>query len=187
MQNRIDSRYQNASDSKYHPGDCKCEKRRVETNILIECQSCIDGGRRHGRRRCTCETRTIIHTMCSTCAMYRDKLDELHSELDDALYTLSCNIKGFCECQPDVDEVTRISIEMRLCNHHLLQNLVRVPEPDIVVGRPEPAIEEPEPAIEEPEPVVEEPEPAIEEPEPAIEEPEPVVEEPEEESKTIDE
>ena len=116
------------SDSKYYNGDCKCEKTEVSSIIAIQCTNCIDDIRKplHGREiwGCTCQDVDIKHFICKTCAPIRDKIDRLKNELDELMDGIGYEIKQYMDCRDKIDQLKRISIELRHCNRRLLENLV---------------------------------------------------------------
>jgi hypothetical protein len=121
---------ENQSNSRYYHGDCVCEKKKVPTQIAVECEDCIvdDPLRYENNRReyaCNCVDVEIMHEICETCAHDRDQIDVLNDKLDKLMYHIPYDIKKFINCEDKLKEVSKISNEMRHLNRKLLTRLVQ--------------------------------------------------------------
>jgi hypothetical protein len=113
------------SDSKFYPSDCFCLKREVQSNVLVECQSCIEGfGKWNDGRGCSCEYHKVNQLHCPICAADRDRLDEMHFEFDNLLLKLSSTVKSYGSCNDDIHEIVELSKRMRHCNRCLLARTI---------------------------------------------------------------
>lgn len=113
------------SDSRFFPNECICIKKEVQNDIFIECAACINGfGKWNNGRECSCEYHKIKQLHCPTCAADRDRLDEMHAELDILQHNLSTTIKSYASCDDDIHAIVDLSKRMRQCNHDLLSRLV---------------------------------------------------------------
>lgn len=120
----------NQSNSKFYHGDCNCKKTESTSIIAVECEDCIDDNKEryfNNRRgyECSCEEIEIKHFTCKTCALYRDKIDNLNNELDNLTYHLVYDIKQFINCTDKINKIQNISLEMRHLNRKLLENLIK--------------------------------------------------------------
>jgi len=67
------------------------------------------------------KTKTIM--VCKPCNNIRTKIKDLNDELDDIFYHLSYGIRNYEYCDDGLDEIARISIQLRELNRQLLENL----------------------------------------------------------------
>ena len=114
------------SDSKFYPSDCFCLKRKTKSDVLIECQSCIEGFGKWNDdgRGCSCEYHKVNQMHCPICAADRDRLDDMHFEFDNLLLKLSSSIKSYGSGNDEIQEIIEVSKRMRQCNRDLLARLI---------------------------------------------------------------
>ena len=105
---------------------CSCEKTTtVERTLTIECDACIDGYKQNIREpdcRCIIDKIVSVH-VCNKCYSVRKKIQDLNSELDDELYNLSLNIRGYRDIKDGISRVEHISNQLRQYNRILLEHM----------------------------------------------------------------
>jgi len=103
---------------------CSCIKVSVEITTEIQCSDCIKGIKRCSRDPdCECMDKTVSSIVCKPCNNIRTKIKDLNDELDDIFYHLSYGIRNYEYCDDGLDEIARISIQLRELNRQLLENL----------------------------------------------------------------
>lgn len=120
----------NQSNSKFYHGDCRCKKKEVLSTIAIQCSGCIINNpeqhcRNHSGYECSCKDVEIKHLICETCARIRDKIEDLHNDLDILNHSIIYNIKEYIDCTEDINKMHIIALELRQLNRELLENLVK--------------------------------------------------------------
>ena len=120
----------NQSNSKFYHGDCTCVKTKCPSEIVIQCETCINCPvevkqlEQAGWYVCDCRNFTITHEICKICSKLRDEIDVLNEELDELIYNMVLEIKMFADCNDKLQRINTISRELRNCNRMLLENLI---------------------------------------------------------------
>jgi len=120
----------NQSNSKFYHGDCTCVKTKCPSEIVIQCETCINCPvevkqlEQAGWYVCDCTTFTITHEICKVCSKLRDEIDGLNEELDNLTYDLVVEIKMFVDCNDKLQRINEIALELRNLNRMLLENLI---------------------------------------------------------------
>ena len=103
---------------------CTCVKTKVKKTITIECDECIDGYKRNNREPdCDCTDKILNNLVCEKCNDVRNKIQQLNIDLDDVLYNLSLNIRGYYDIKDDISRVKHISNQLRQYNRILLEHM----------------------------------------------------------------
>ena len=106
----------------------ECNYMETMSEVSIECQNCIEkfryattsGGRLTYFTDCICEDIIITKSTCIQCEKIQNRINTLKCEIDNLLFSLSYEIKQYCDCDDDINHIHDISKELRTLNRILL-------------------------------------------------------------------